>query len=210
MGFYADRIFPFLLDRATRRYREDRRTLLSRARGRVLELGVGTGTSLGDYPPEVAEVVALDPSRALLDRARRRRPAVPPVRLLEARAESLPFAAATFDTVVASLVFCTISGPDRAAREMLRVLRGDGRVLVFEHVRADEARVSRWQDRLNPFWKPVAVGCNLNRDTRSILEEAGFAFDEAREYHHPDVPALVAPTLWGVASRTGTEKGSEG
>lgn len=199
MGLYADRIFPVLLDRATRRYHDPRRELLSEARGRVLELGVGTGTSLRDYPPEVSRVVALDPSRALLARAKGRIPEHVAVSLLEARAEALPFGAESFDTVVASLVFCTIPGPSAAAREIRRVLRPGGRVLVLEHVRAEAERLAWWQDRLDPLWKPVAVGCHLNRDTRTVLEEAGFMFEVVREYRHPDVPALVAPTLWGVA-----------
>lgn len=199
MGFYADTIFPVLLDRATRRYRKGRRELLAEARGRVLELGVGTGASLSDYPPEVAEVVALDPSRALLTRARRRVPAEVEVRLLEARAEALPFPSGIFHTVVASLVLCTVERPAAAAREMRRVLSPGGRVLVFEHVRAGKGRLGRWQDRLNPLWRPLARGCHLNRDTRTALEEAGFEFEIVREYRHPEVPALVAPTLWGVA-----------
>jgi len=145
--------------------RRQRARTAGAATGRVLELGVGTGLNLTFYD-QADEVVAIEPDRHMLRRARRRAAAAPcPVRLLEAGAEALPFGAAEFDTVVVSLALCTIPDPDAALREARRVLKPDGRLLFLEHVRSSKPRVARMQDLITPFWSTVVGGCHPNRDT---------------------------------------------
>ncbi len=208
MAWYADRIFPWLLDRVTRGIYHDRESLLREATGRVLEIGAGTGANLSLYPPErVTDIVALEPSAAMLAKARARIPQCPPAPrslLVRATAEELPFADESFDTVVACLVFCTIPDSSRAAREMVRVLRPRGRVLVFEHIRSPEPAVARWQDRLDPLWTRFACGCHLNRSTAEVLREAGLRFERVRSYYHPKMGSRIsARVINGVAVKAG-------
>ena len=209
MSFYADRIFPPLLHVVSRHFDEQRRALMSHARGRVLELGVGTGSNLGFYPPEVSDVVGIDPHDAVLDRAveqvRRLEDQGLPyrVRLQRADAAKLPYDDASFDTVVAFLTLCTIPDFEAAARESHRVLKPDGRLLVLEHVKADDgsvlARAQRW---LNPVWKRLAVGCHLDRDTASVLDDAGFDTGPLDHYRDDTFFPPTAPRIRGVLGKS--------
>lgn len=204
MSFYAERVFPKLLHIASRHFDEQRRELLAHARGRVLELGVGTGASLGLYPLEVTDVVGLDPSPGVLVEARRtaarlRQEGVPyRIRLHRGDAEKLPYDDGSFDTVVAFLTLCTIPDFVAAAAEARRVLRADGALLVLEHVKApDGTRLERWQGRLDPLWTRAAGGCHLDRDTGRVLREAGFTGPLERYRDDPMFP-LLAPRIRGV------------
>ena len=157
---------PFGLDRWRRR-------LTAEATGRILEVGCGTGRNLPLYAVP-ARVVALDPDLGLLLAARRRSSAVP---LLVASAEALPFRSASFDTVVASLVFCSVPDPHRGLRETARVLARHGRLRMMEHVRHHRPLLARLQDRVQPGWTWLTGGCRPNRDTEAVVEAAGFAID---------------------------------
>jgi len=184
MGFWADRVLPFLIEKAcnTREILDERARWVPRARGEVLELGVGSGLNLPLYEPgRVARVTAIDPSSPLLARAAARaREAAVPVVLVRARAEALPFPDDAFDTVVVTYTLCSVSEPSRALAEVRRVLRPGGELVFIEHGLAREARVGRWQRRLTPMWQHLAGGCHLDRDVPALLREAGFASDELR------------------------------
>lgn len=184
---------------------ELRRKLLEHARGRVLEVGVGTGLSLPHYPP-VEELVATDPSEPMLRRARRRAAQVGrDVTFVEAPAERLPFADDSFDTVVSMVVLCTVEDQQRALQEMRRVLRPTGQFLFSEHVRSEDPKRARWQDRIEPIWGLVANGCHPNRRTLDAIRAAGFDVSDVEQGELPGVPALVRPYVSGrahVTSRT--------
>lgn len=200
-AFYERYVFSPVLTLAERKLADVRETLLGQASGEVLEIGIGSGHSLGHYGPAVERVVGLEPSSALLEECRARvagRNGGPPVELVQAGAEAMPFEDNRFDTVVAFLVFCTIPEADRAALEMARVLKPGGRLLFFEHVTASEPGLAGWQRRFNPGWKKLACGCNLNRDTRRVFERAGFAMGGIEVRRHPDIPLpLVQPVIEG-------------
>jgi len=150
-----------------------RRSLAGLARGRVLEVGCGTGQMLPLYPPGV-ELFALDPNADALVRAARR---APNAGLLSASAEHLPFGDDCFDAVVSGLVFCSVPDPARGLAEIRRVLKPDGRLLMLEHVHA-ENRAGRWLlDTLQPPWTALTGGCHPNRDTEKIVESAGFCIE---------------------------------
>lgn len=152
-----------------------RKSLAGLARGRVLEVGCGTGQMLPLYPDSV-ELFALDPNRESLDRARRRSLTTG---LMVGSAEHLPFPEAFFDTVVSGLVFCSVPDPARGLAEIRRVLKSDGRLLMLEHVHARN-RAGRWLlDTLQPPWTWITGGCHPNRDTEKIVEDAGFSIERA-------------------------------
>jgi ubiquinone/menaquinone biosynthesis C-methylase UbiE len=176
-----------------------RKKLLEPAQGRVLEIGVGTGLNLPHYPP-VDELVAADPSEPMLRRARRRAAETGrDVTFVEAPAEQLPFEDASFDTVVCTLVLCTVKNPERALSEIERVLRPGGNLLFLEHVRADEPGLARWQDRIAPFWRRFGHGCNCNRPTPTLIRGAGFDSVELEKHQVPKAPPIVRPLVAGRA-----------
>jgi ubiquinone/menaquinone biosynthesis C-methylase UbiE len=145
------------------------------ARGRVLDLGCGTGRNLPLYGQD-ARIVGLDPCRASLLKARRRAPGA---LLVRARAEALPFRDGTFDTVVSGLVFCSVGDVRRGLAEVRRVLRPCGVLRLLEHVRAT-GRIAAWlQDRTQPAWTWLTGGCHPNRDTEAAVRAAGFEIDPA-------------------------------
>jgi ubiquinone/menaquinone biosynthesis C-methylase UbiE len=182
-----------------------RRALLETASGRVLELGAGTGHNLEHYTGAVTELVLAEPDPHMASRLRERlasegtaagRPSV-----IEAPAEDLPFDDGSFDTVVGTLVLCTVSDPSRAIAEVRRVLVEGGRLLYLEHVRSTRPRLARWQDRLERPWGFFAAGCHPNRATDQLLADAGFWIDSLERDKLPKAPAIVRPVIRGVARR---------
>ncbi len=160
--------------------REWRQWVASAARGRVLELGVGTGLNLPYYrlsekQAAATAVAAIDPDYASLRRAfSRRNGKAQWISLYQARAEQLPFADASFDVVVGTLVFCSIGDPSLAMEQVQRVLKPGGQFRLLEHVRVHNQLIAGMQDLATPVWKHVAAGCHLNRDTIATVERAGF------------------------------------
>ena len=154
--------------------RKWRKWVVSAARGRTLELGVGTGLNLPHYR-NAESVAAIDPDGASLRRALpRQNGRGESITLYQARAEELPFTDASFDAVVGTLTFCTIGDPARALAEARRVLKAGGAFRLVEHVRVDNRLIASAQDWVTPLWKEIAGGCHLNRDTRAAVERAGF------------------------------------
>ncbi len=147
--------------------------LVAGARGRVLEVGCGTGRTLPGYREDV-ELFALDPNFDVLPRACRR---CGDARFLCASAEFLPFADDSFDCVVSSLVFCSVPDVDRGLRELKRVLRPEGRLLMLEHVQARSKFGARFLDWIQPAWTRITGGCHPNRDTVAAVERAGFVIE---------------------------------
>jgi len=150
-----------------------RRWLAGGARGRTLDVGCGTGRGLAQYGVDV-RVIGLEPAWDSLVRARRRAPGV---RLVQGSAEALPFRDRTFDTVVASLVFCSVDEPARGLAEVKRVLRQDGQLRMLEHVRSRRAWKAAFQDRVQPLWTWVSGGCRPNRETERVVEASGFVIE---------------------------------
>lgn len=151
-----------------------RRALLAQAAGRVLEVGCGTGLGLRELAARSEALWGIDPVAGSVQRSARR---VPGAGLLVARAEYLPFVDDSFDCVVSSLVFCSVSEPLRGLAEIRRVLRPGGRLLMFEHVQARQPFAAGLLNGLQPVWTSVTGGCHPNRDTERTLVEAGFRID---------------------------------
>ncbi|WP_406379487.1 class I SAM-dependent methyltransferase [Streptomyces sp. NBC_01618] len=160
-----------------------RQELLAGVRGRVIEIGAGTGANFRHYPPGVDEVVALEPERRLRTLAEQAvSSAVVPVQVLPGRAEELPVPDGSFDVAVLSLVLCTIADVPSALAEVARVLKSSGELRFYEHVRSQKPRAFRRQRILNPPWRLVGGGCNLTRDTERAITDAGFAVKEIRRF----------------------------
>lgn len=179
---YDRYVLPYLIDAACgmKAIQRQRRDLVALARGRVLEIGIGTGRNLPFYDRErIDALCGLDPAAQMHGLARKRaRKANLDVQLLSLPAERIPADDESFDTVLTTFTLCTIADPLAALREMRRVLKSDGALLFCEHGRAPDADVRRWQDRLTPVWKPIAGGCHLNRDIPALLADGGFAIRE--------------------------------
>ncbi|HET6449281.1 MAG TPA: class I SAM-dependent methyltransferase [Conexibacter sp.] len=180
--------------------RARRQQLLRDARGRTVELGSGTGLNLPHYPDDLDELILTEPDAAMGARLERRlRRSGRAARVLSASAERLPFEDGSVDTVVSTLVLCTVDAPDLALREIARVLRPDGQLLFIEHVRSEQARLAAWQDRLAGPWQRFAEGCRCNRPTVETITACDLEVDQLREGSWRGMPAIVRPLVAGRA-----------
>ncbi len=183
-----------------RRVREE---IVGGARGRVLELGAGTGLSFRYYNNHAERIVATDPDPHMLERARHRvQDAACPIELRQVSAEALPFEDGSFDTVVSTLVMCTMRDPLQALSEVRRVLKPSGELRMYEHVRYDNAFGAFLQDLATPIWRWFGAGCHPNRDIARLVREAGFEFQHL-ELTKPDPPippwVFTRPRIMGIA-----------
>ena len=165
-----------------------RKWLATGAQGRTLEVGCGTGRNLGFYPPGV-HAIGLELSADNLRAARRRSPATP---LVRATAEALPFRDGVFQTVVSSLVFCSVPKPGVGLAEVRRVLSGDGQLRMLEHVRARGRFKARAQDAVQPAWTWATGGCHPNRQTVEAVQAAGFRIEENGRRENGDMRRFSA------------------
>lgn len=178
MDFYNDHILPHLINLAmrNREFVPYRKRVLSHAKGRVLEIGIGSGLNLSHYGSSAEEIVGLEPAPRLLAMAQRASKGCKlPVRLIAGSAESIPIEDRSIDTVVSTWTLCSIPDAHRALHEMRRVLRPSGELLFVEHGLAPEENIERWQNRLTPLWKRIGGGCHLNRPIRRLIENSGFS-----------------------------------
>jgi SAM-dependent methyltransferase len=201
---------PFLAAAERAGMRRNRRDLLSRARGRTLEIGAGTGLNLEHYPRGLDDLVVAEPDpwmRRRLERAVQH--AGSRARVIAAPAECLPVESASVDTVVATLVLCTVDDLQSSLREITRVLAPDGQLLLIEHVRSGSARLARWQDRLATPWRHFAEGCHCNLATAEAIGHAGLDLD-VRPAAWQGMPAIVRPLIIGRATRRPTDSARPG
>jgi ubiquinone/menaquinone biosynthesis C-methylase UbiE len=178
--------------------RAHRRRLLSSLSGRVLEIGGGTGSNLSSYGTAVTSLTITEPDPSMLRRLEAHvREHKPAARVLRAPAEDLPFGDDSFDAVVSTLVLCGVDDQPRALREIRRVLRPGGQLVFFEHVRSDEPKIARLQDRMNPVNR-FLVGCECNRPTLERMERAGFDVEATAAILEKAAPFL-RPAIVGHA-----------
>lgn len=203
MSVYARYVLPSLVHRtcSARPTMRQRQKLVPLARGNVLEVGIGSGLNLQFYDPtRVTKVWGLDPSPEMSSMASQAARGVPlDVELLPAGGEGIPMDEACIDTVVLTYTLCTIPDPKAALREMARVLKADGRLLFCEHGLAPDADIRRWQRRLNPIWRRLSGGCQLNRDVPAVLRDGGFETTRLETMYVPGW-RVASFNYWGEAA----------
>lgn len=204
MGFYQDRVLPHFIGIAcgTAPICKQREKVVPHARGRVLEIGMGTGLNLQFYDPSKVELVfGLEPSQGMRRKAQENLDASPvEVRWLDLPGEEVPLDDNSVDTVVLTYTLCTIPDFRAALAQMRRVLKPGGTLLFSEHGEAPDESVRRWQARINPVWKRIAGGCNLNRPIPTCLEDAGFSIAKMETMYLPSTPRFAGFNYWGSAS----------
>ncbi|HEX4110054.1 MAG TPA: class I SAM-dependent methyltransferase [Solirubrobacteraceae bacterium] len=181
--------------------RERRVATVGQARGRVLELGAGTGLNLAHYPT-VEELVLTEPEEPMARRLRSRAAqAGLGAQVVEAPAEHLPFPDEHFDSVISTLVLCTVGDLPASLAEIRRVLKPGGRLLFCEHVRSDDPGLAAWQDRMHPFWVRFGHGCHCNRATLPAIQAAGLEVDQVEHGELKGLVPIVKPLIMGSAIR---------
>jgi SAM-dependent methyltransferase len=199
------RLFAWGASNAPAEQTEHRHRLLEGLSGRVVEVGAGNGLNFPHYPPEVTEVVAVEPEPYLREKATHAAARAPvPVTVVDGVADSLPAADASFDAGVASLVLCSVPEQGRALAELRRVIRPGGELRFYEHVRSHDARHARSQDRIDRLWPRFSGGCHPNRDTPAAIEAGGFDIERCERFTFRPFFLLKAiePHVIGVARRT--------
>ncbi len=204
MGWYGTYIFPRLMDRVMNGavFQQLRHNLLRTVQGEVLEIGLGTGLNLTQYPAGVVRLQAVEPITMLPIRlAQRCASAGFPIDITWQSAETLPYPDHTFDCAVSTWTLCTIPDPVKALREIRRVVKPNGCFLFLEHGRSDDARIALWQDRLNPLQNVIGCGCNLNRRIDRLIADAGLVVRQLDRFVMEGIPRIGGEMYRGSASR---------
>lgn len=203
MVLYEKYVLPRIVDLVcgSKPTMKQREKVVPLARGRVLEIGIGSGLNLPFYVPgRIEHLWGLDPSQAMWALAQEKLATTDfDVEFIEAPGEDIPLEANSADTVLVTYSLCTIPDVASALDEMRRVLKPTGQLVFCEHGLAPDPNVRKWQDRLNPFWKKVGGGCNLNRPIVELIERAGFGIRDFQTMYIPGwKPASF--NYWGTAS----------
>lgn len=208
MSFFSwvmTKIYDGSMQKAEERcLREWREELLSPLSGDVLEIGGGTGVNLTYYPKTIRHLTLLEPDthmrQKLLEKISENNKEN--IEVLAVTAEAIPASNASYDAVVSTLVLCSVDNPDQVLTEIYRILRPQGKLIFIEHVAANNnSKRLKWQKRLEPFWKRIACGCHLTRTTENSMIRAGFKFDKITHQSMRGVPAIVRPSIKGIASK---------
>lgn len=166
------------------KFKQIRGELLKKAHGKVIEIGAGTGINFPLYK-RVESVTAIEPSSFMIERSKKNLHAASvPIDIIQSGAEKLPFSDHTFDTVVATLVFCTIPDTEKSLQEIKRICKPNGKILLFEHVKMDNPYLARLQKQLTPYWSKICDGCQLDRETVQTVTANGFHLIELKKYYH--------------------------
>ena len=205
MGFYSRHILPRLLDGAmsAKPITYQRRKVVPRAEGRVLEIGFGAGHNLPFYDAgKVERIWALEPAAEMRARSAERAAASPiPLEYLGLPGEQIPLDAEAADTILITYTLCTIPDVMKALGEMRRVMKTSGRMVFCEHGEAPDESVARWQRRITPVWKAIGGGCHVGRPIPKLIQEAGFKVEDMQTMYLPGTPRFAGFNYWGSASK---------
>lgn len=205
MGFYSDHIEPMVVSCACgmKAITRERQSIAPLASGRVLEVGFGSGLNVPHYDQSaITHLYALEPSAAMRKRAEKRVAGLAfPLEWLDLPGEEIPLPEECVDTVLVTYTLCTIPGVEAALAGMRRVLKPGGRLVFLEHGLSPDARVAKWQNRLDGVWGRFAGGCHLNRDPASLVREAGFKISSLDQHYAQGAPKFAGYMTGGVAAK---------
>ncbi|WP_067892304.1 class I SAM-dependent methyltransferase [Nocardia vaccinii] len=202
MGIYSEQVLPRIVDIACGRAQHDslRQRTVAGLRGRVVEIGFGSGRNVPFYPEAVESVSAVEPADLGWRLARERLAAAAvPVQRAGLDGQSLPFADNSFDTALSTWTMCTIPDVAAALQELRRVLVPGGTLHFVEHGLAPDTSVQTWQHRLDPVQRTLFGGCHLNRDIRGTIERAGFRIQDIDCFYEQPGPKFLAALTLGIA-----------
>jgi len=201
MGFYDKYILPTFLNCAcgTKPMQYQRKKIVPLAKGDVLEIGIGSGLNLPFYDlAKINKIWGLDPSEELNSMAKSvARHVDADVELMIGGAEEIPLPENSVDTILLTYTLCTIPKVNDSIKEIERVLKPSGSMLFCEHGLAPDEKVAKWQQRLNPYWKKIAGGCNLNRDIPKIIQDSSFKITKLETMYLPSTPRFAGYNYWG-------------
>ena len=199
MGFYDKYILPTFLNCAcgTKPMQYQRKKIVPFAKGEVLEIGIGSGLNLPFYDlDKINKIWGLDPSEELNSMAKKVARDID-VDLIIGGAEEIPLPENSIDTILLTYTLCTIPKVKDSIKEIERVLKPSGSMLFCEHGLAPDEKVAKWQQRLNPYWKKIAGGCNLNRDIPKIIQDSSFKITKLETMYLPSTPKFAGFNYWG-------------
>ena len=205
MSLYNKYILPKFLNCAcgSKPINYQRQKVVPLAKGKVLDIGIGSGLNIPFYNSDkIDKVIGIDPSHELLELAKElANDSKASIDFVIGSAESIPYPDNFFDTVLVTYTMCTIPNVAIANKEMWRVLKDDGRLIFCEHGLAPDKKISKWQNRIDPFWGKIAGGCHLNRDIQKLITDAGFSFESLDKMYIPSTPKFAGYNYWGVGKK---------
>ena len=205
MSLYNKYILPKFLNCAcgSKPINYQRQKVVPLAKGKVLDIGIGSGLNIPFYNSDkIDQVIGIDPSHELIELAKElANDSKASIDLVIGSAESIPYPDNFFDTVLVTYTMCTIPNVAIANKEMWRVLKNDGRLIFCEHGLAPDKKISKWQNRIDPFWGKIAGGCHLNRDIQKLITDAGFSFESLDKMYLPSTPKFAGYNYWGVSKK---------
>ena len=205
MSLYNKYILPKFLNCAcgSKPINYQRQKIVPLAKGKVLDIGIGSGLNIPFYNSDkIDKVIGIDPSHELIELAKElANDSKASIDLVIGSAESIPYPDNFFDTVLVTYTMCTIPNVAIANKEMWRVLKDDGRLIFCEHGLAPDKKISKWQNRIDPFWGKIAGGCHLNRDIQKLITDAGFSFESLDKMYIPSTPKFAGYNYWGVGKK---------
>ena len=186
---------------------EQRQKVVPHARGNILEVGIGSGLNLPFYETsKVKKIWGLDPSEELHEMAKKVVSGLDlDVEFLLKGAEEIPLIDDSVDTVLITYTMCSIPEVEEAIKEIRRVIKPEGVMIFCEHGKAPDAKTLKWQERINPYWKKISGGCNINRDIPNLIKSAGFSITQLETMYLPGTPKILGYNYWGFANITGTK-----
>ncbi|MDA8899805.1 class I SAM-dependent methyltransferase [Gammaproteobacteria bacterium] len=205
MGLYDKYILPKFLNCAcgSKPINYQRQKVVPLAKGKVLDIGIGSGLNIPFYNSDkIDQVIGIDPSHELIELAKElANDSKASIELVIGSAESIPYPDNFFDTVLVTYTMCTIPNVSIANKEIWRVLKDDGRLIFCEHGLAPDKKISKWQNRIDPFWSKIAGGCHLNRDIQKLITDAGFSFESLDKMYIPSTPKFAGYNYWGIGKK---------
>ena len=203
MGFYSQNILPYLLDWSLSdpNLAVHRQEILAEVKGKVLEIGFGSGLNLPYYPKHITNITTVEVNPKINKLAQKRiQSSNIPVDCRILNGENLPMADNTFDSVVSTFTLCSIANVEQALAEVYRVMKPGGKFFFIEHGLSNEPNIQIWQNRLTPVQKAIAGGCHLNRNIRQIVEDR-FDTVSLKELYADNSPKIMAYLYKGIATK---------